>query len=50
MGELGEPGSSGIADVGAVAGATAPEHLARLRELMPAPPFLLPGIGAQGGA
>ena len=49
VGELGEPGTSGIADVGAVAGATAPEHLARRRELMPAAPFLLPGIGAQGG-
>jgi orotidine-5'-phosphate decarboxylase len=49
VGELGEQGTSGIADVGAVAGATAPEHLARLRELMPAAPFLLPGIGAQGG-
>ena len=30
-------------------GATEPEHLARARELMPATPFLLPGIGAQGG-
>jgi orotidine-5'-phosphate decarboxylase len=49
VGELGEPGASGIADVGEVAGVTAPEHLARLRELMPAAPFLLPGIGAQGG-
>ena len=36
-------------DVGAVVGATAPEHLARARELMPRTPFLLPGIGAQGG-
>ena len=36
-------------DVGAVVGATAPEHLARMRELMPRTPFLLPGIGAQGG-
>ena len=36
-------------DVGAVTGATRPEHLARLRELMPHAPFLLPGIGAQGG-
>ncbi len=26
-----------------------PAHLARLRELMPRTPFLLPGIGAQGG-
>jgi orotidine-5'-phosphate decarboxylase len=38
-----------LADVGAVTGATEPEHLARLRELMPRAPFLLPGIGAQGG-
>ena len=30
-------------------GATAPEHLARARELMPRTPFLLPGVGAQGG-
>jgi orotidine-5'-phosphate decarboxylase len=41
------PGS--LSDVGAVVGATAPEHLARARELMPHAPFLLPGIGAQGG-
>ena len=40
---------SGLADVGAVVGATAPEHLARARELMPHAVFLLPGIGAQGG-
>ena len=46
---LGRPGRSGLADVGAVTGATEPQHLARLRELMPATPFLLPGIGAQGG-
>jgi orotidine-5'-phosphate decarboxylase len=38
-----------LADVGAVAGATAPEHLERMRELMPRAPFLLPGVGAQGG-
>jgi orotidine-5'-phosphate decarboxylase len=42
-------GSSGLADVGAVVGATAPDHLARLRELMPQTIFLLPGVGAQGG-
>ena len=30
-------------------GATVPQHLARMRELMPHTPFLLPGIGAQGG-
>ncbi len=47
--ELGETGSSGIADVGAVVGATAPGSVARARELMPSAPFLLPGIGAQGG-
>ena len=46
---LGETGSAGLADVGAVTGATAPQHLARMRELMPRTPFLLPGVGAQGG-
>jgi orotidine-5'-phosphate decarboxylase len=43
------PHGDGLSDVGAVTGATAPEHLARLRELMPRTPFLLPGVGAQGG-
>ena len=38
-----------LADVGAVTGATVPQHLARMRELMPRSPFLLPGVGAQGG-
>jgi orotidine-5'-phosphate decarboxylase len=47
--ELGEAGPAGLKDVGAVTGATEPRHLARLRELMPKTPFLLPGIGAQGG-
>ena len=42
-------GAAGLADVGAVTGATVPEHLARMRELMPRTPFLLPGVGAQGG-
>ena len=41
---------SGLAEVGAVCGATAPQHLVRMRELMPHAPFLLPGIGAQGGS
>ena len=46
----GEPSAhSGLTDIGAVVGATAPEHVARMRELMPHTPFLLPGIGAQGG-
>jgi orotidine-5'-phosphate decarboxylase len=40
---------SGLSDVGAVVGATAPQHVTRLRELMPTTPFLLPGVGAQGG-
>jgi len=39
----------GLADVGAVVGATQPEHLARARELLPRAIFLLPGVGAQGG-
>ncbi len=39
----------GLSDIGAVCGATVPAHLARMRELMPRAPFLLPGIGAQGG-
>jgi orotidine-5'-phosphate decarboxylase len=42
-------GESGLSDVGAVVGATEPEHLARARELMPHAVFLLPGVGAQGG-
>lgn len=42
-------GEHGLSDVGAVCGATQPEHLERLRELMPSAPFLLPGVGAQGG-
>jgi orotidine-5'-phosphate decarboxylase len=41
--------ASGLSDVGAVVGATVPAHVARMRELMPHSPFLLPGIGAQGG-
>lgn len=42
-------GESGLSDVGAVVGATVPEHLERARELMPRAVFLLPGVGAQGG-
>jgi orotidine-5'-phosphate decarboxylase len=42
-------GQRGISDVGAVIGATAPGHLPRARELMANAPFLLPGVGAQGG-
>ncbi|HEY2259489.1 MAG TPA: orotidine-5'-phosphate decarboxylase [Solirubrobacteraceae bacterium] len=48
---LGAPGigPGGIADIGAVVGATAPERLRALRQAMPNAPFLLPGVGAQGG-
>lgn len=42
-------GESGLSDVGAVMGATAPGHLERARALMGRAFFLLPGIGAQGG-
>jgi orotidine-5'-phosphate decarboxylase len=42
-------GESGLSSVGAVTGATQPELLRRLRELMPRAVFLLPGVGAQGG-
>ncbi len=43
-------GTSGLADIGAVVGATAPERIGRLREQMPHAVFLLPGVGAQGGS
>jgi orotidine-5'-phosphate decarboxylase len=51
VGRLGREcvGESGLSDVGAVLGATAPERLERARELMPHAVFLLPGVGAQGG-
>jgi orotidine-5'-phosphate decarboxylase len=52
VGQLGDEHrgpDSGLADVGAVLGATEPEHLARARELLPHAIFLLPGVGAQGG-
>ena len=35
--------------VGLVVGATAPRELAVLRQAVPAPAFLVPGVGAQGG-
>jgi orotidine-5'-phosphate decarboxylase len=38
-----------LSGMGAVVGATEPEHIARLRELMPRSIFLIPGVGAQGG-
>ncbi|MFC7075867.1 orotidine-5'-phosphate decarboxylase [Haloarcula halophila] len=36
-------------NVGLVVGATAPEELESIRELVPEIPFLVPGVGAQGG-
>ena len=36
-------------NVGLVVGATAPEELAQIRERVPELPFLVPGVGAQGG-
>ncbi len=42
-------GDCGLSLVGGVCGATRPERLGRLRELMPRAIFLLPGVGAQGG-
>lgn len=42
-------GASGYSSVGAVVGATFPEHAIRLRKLMPHAIILVPGYGAQGG-
>ncbi|MWV63292.1 orotidine-5'-phosphate decarboxylase [Halorubrum sp. JWXQ-INN 858] len=36
-------------NAGLVVGATAPEELAEVREIVPEIPFLVPGVGAQGG-
>jgi orotidine-5'-phosphate decarboxylase len=48
---VGEPyrGRHGYSDVGAVAGATAPDALRRLRRELPRSFLLVPGFGAQGG-
>jgi orotidine-5'-phosphate decarboxylase len=46
----GHVGSRGLSSLGAVVGATKSEADGeRLRELMPNTPFLVPGVGAQGG-
>jgi orotidine-5'-phosphate decarboxylase len=42
-------GSGELSGMGAVVGATAPQLIERLRELMPRAIFLIPGVGAQGG-
>ena len=44
-----QTGQCGLSMVGAVAGATRPERLVRLRQLMPRAIFLMPGVGPQGG-
>jgi orotidine-5'-phosphate decarboxylase len=43
-------GESGLSSVGAVVGATYPEHARSLRERMPDTVFLVPGYGAQGAS
>src|SRR5262249_31623190 len=50
--ELSETTRQGYAygTVGAVVGATYPQELAELRQVMPHAPFLIPGYGAQGGS
>ena len=43
-------GTSGLSSVGAVVGATYPDHARRARELMPTATILVPGYGTQGGS
>lgn len=43
-------GACGLSDVGAVVGATYPDHAVALRERMPDTVFLVPGYGAQGAS
>ena len=43
-------GAEGLTPVGAVVGATYPEHARRARELMPDSIILVPGYGAQGAS
>jgi orotidine-5'-phosphate decarboxylase len=42
-------GERGLSSIGAVVGATHPREIAEARSLLPHTPFLLPGIGVQGG-
>lgn len=42
-------GREGLSSVGAVVGANVPGRIGPLRKLMPHAPFLIPGVGAQGG-
>lgn len=39
-----------VGDVGLVVGATFPDELQELRDAYPQTPFLIPGVGAQGGS
>ena len=48
--ELAQRWDAGGGAVGLVIGATAPDAVAALRAQAPALPFLLPGVGAQGGS
>ena len=43
-------GTSGLSSIGAVLGATYPEHARRARKLMPLATVLVPGYGAQGAS
>lgn len=43
-------GAAGYGSIGAVVGATYPEQLAAMREIMPHAWILIPGYGAQGGS
>jgi len=45
----GTRGNDAFGCVGAVVGATCPEELTELREVMPHAPLLVPGYGSQGG-
>ena len=45
-----EAGETQPGTVGLVVGATQPELLAALRQAYPSTPFLVPGVGAQGGS
>lgn len=45
-----ETGAGAAGTVGFVVGATRPEQLATLRAAYPEVPFLVPGVGAQGGS
>jgi orotidine-5'-phosphate decarboxylase len=49
--EWGEPfvGEGGLSSIGAVVGATYPQEVAEARAILPRTPFLLPGVGVQGG-